>query len=195
MNGGRPPIGPEPFPVGAVRPAGFWLRAAALLIDGVVLLPLAVAPVYAFFTAANPLLAALLSTPALVYKPFMEWRYGATLGKMACGVRVIDHRGGRLGLGAAYLRFSPLLAQSGVAIVAIAGLSSPPQFRMVSGFLGLGLVVQWGPTDLLGVVLNGVISIDCATAAFTSGKRAIHDMLAGSRCVRRAAEPPYAPPT
>jgi len=178
-----------------LRPAGFWIRAAALLIDGVVLLPLALAPFYAFFTAANPGLAAFLCAPALLYKPLMEGWFGATLGKMVCGVRVLDRRrGGRIGLGAAYLRFSPLLLQSLFGIAVMAGAFTAPQFRMVSGFLGVGLIVQWGPTDTLGVLLNAVILLDCAAAAFTSRKRAFHDMLAGSVCVRSVAEPAAAGP-
>jgi uncharacterized RDD family membrane protein YckC len=165
-----------------------------MLIDGVVLLPLAVAPVYAFYTLANPGLAAILCTPAVVYKPLMEGCIGATVGKLACGVRVTDRQYGRIGVGAAYLRFAPLLLQSAVGIAAIAGAFSAPEFRMVSGFLGLGLIVTWGgPKDPAGVLLNAVILIDCAAAAFTSRKRALHDLLAGTVCVRRSADPTVAP--
>jgi uncharacterized RDD family membrane protein YckC len=159
----------------------------ATLIDGIVLSPLAVASFFAFFSAKSLPLLLLLSIPGLVYKPLMESRYGATLGKMACGLRVIDPHGRRLSIGAAYVRFLPWLAQAVVSLISTVWVFSTPQFQTVSGFLELGQLMQQSPVNLLSTVLNWVFLIDCVTAAFTAGKRAIHDMMAGSYCVWKVA--------
>jgi uncharacterized RDD family membrane protein YckC len=167
----------------AWRPAGFWVRVAAALIDGVVLSPLTVGSFCALFSVKSLPLVLLLSLPGLVYKPLLESRYGATLGKMACGLRVIDRRGGRLGLGAAYLRFAPFLAQAVVGLATTVWVFSTPQFQEVSGLLELGRLMQQSPFNLLSTVLNWFILIDCVTVAFTARKRALHDMMADSYCV------------
>lgn len=52
--------------------------------------------------AAIGLLALLLLVP--VYYVLLEARYGATLGKLICGVRVVDSAGGRPGLAQTVLR-------------------------------------------------------------------------------------------
>ncbi len=70
-----------------VRFAGFWIRALAVLIDAVILVPLwAVAPF-------NLLLWWLYSAVLLAY-----WD-GQTVGKRVCGIRVIHADGGPLGFG------------------------------------------------------------------------------------------------
>ena len=42
-----------------------------------------------------------------LYKPLMEWRYGATLGKMVVKIRVLDDRMQGISLNQALLRFLP----------------------------------------------------------------------------------------
>jgi hypothetical protein len=51
----------------------------------------------------------------------------------------------------------------------------------------LGQLIQESPLNVLSTVLGWFILIDCVTAAFTARKRAIHDMMAGSYCVREVA--------
>jgi uncharacterized RDD family membrane protein YckC len=178
----------EPFSVAeSQRPAGFWIRYVALLIDSIVLSPLAVASYFNYFSAKSLPLFLLLSIPALVYKPLMESRYGATLGKMALGLRVIDQHGRRLNIGAAYVRFSPWLALAVVGLITNVWVFSTPQLQTVSGFVEFGQLMQQSPVNLLSNILNCVFLIDCVTAAFTYRKRAIHDMIAGSYCVRNVA--------
>jgi uncharacterized RDD family membrane protein YckC len=87
--------------------AGFWIRAVAALIDGLILLPAAFA-VRAAFWAAFPdfsfwglrsrtdslslfvISAAVIAAIDLAYFILMTGRYQATLGKMALKLRVTD---------------------------------------------------------------------------------------------------------
>lgn len=156
-----PAWGAPPSPP-ATAPAGFWLRVAAMLIDGVILgfamgaLVLGLAVVGGFAAAsmsdaASPLLGAVVMV-AWVTAMAGQWAYfafmesssrQATLGKMALGLTVTDLGGRRLGLGRATGRYFAKI------------LSTLP--------LHLGYLL----------------------AAFTERKQALHDLVAGTLVVRR----------
>jgi uncharacterized RDD family membrane protein YckC len=93
----------------ALRPAGFWIRAGALLLD--------VACVMAAETAFGLLGWALLDERVAAaasrafrflaspcYFIFLHWARGQTLGKMVFRIRVVDLTGGPLSFGQAVLR-------------------------------------------------------------------------------------------
>jgi uncharacterized RDD family membrane protein YckC len=101
------------FNTGAMNYAGFWIRVGAKLLDGVVLLVVFGAPLIAFAIAGSgskefglvqvlQLLFQLLYMAGNVgYQIFFVGKYGATLGKMACGLRVVTAEGGKVSYGRA----------------------------------------------------------------------------------------------
>lgn len=82
----------------------FWPRVGAFLIDRVVML--AITPLvlyntthwrsYLFFTG--------LVLVQFIYKPFLEYEYGATLGKMALGIKVVNYQYQKPGFKEIFLR-------------------------------------------------------------------------------------------
>jgi len=121
-----PPGAGGPAPASAVAPggrpvlAGWWRRAGAQIIDGVII-SIGAAVVLAVFAAlgatadtdggvAAVVVAGLLavlafSIVALLYAPFLMARTnGQTLGRMATGIRVIRADGQRMSFGYAVLR-------------------------------------------------------------------------------------------
>jgi uncharacterized RDD family membrane protein YckC len=136
-------------------PAGFWIRAVALLIDVLVcsLVRLSLDVVAnrlwrpeidgpPFFQAMLGLFTLLFSA---LYTSVLHALDGQTLGKLAVGARVVGMDGRRLPFSAALLRWLAL------------GLSL--------GTLGLGFVM----------------------AGLRRDKRALHDLVAGSRVERTPA--------
>jgi uncharacterized RDD family membrane protein YckC len=98
-----------PIAAGVLHPAGFWIRAGALLIDLVLVMVAEVA--FGFFLGAvtdDRLAAAasrafrFLASPC--YFVFLHWARGQTLGKMAFRIRVVSLAGGPLSFGQAVLR-------------------------------------------------------------------------------------------
>jgi uncharacterized RDD family membrane protein YckC len=106
-------------PAGAVRYGGFWIRYVAVLVDSLIFSVLIVV-VFAIGLMLFPLdwanvgrstagfmqllelegfvwLSALVF--AAVYETLMIGRYAATLGKMACGLRVVTSDGGKVSYG------------------------------------------------------------------------------------------------
>ncbi len=110
--------GASPF---AWRYGGFWTRFGARFIDGFVLgVPLIIiaalflpnlvrgagqAPNVAAFTAFTLSLFAIFFVAAACYEIFMLKYRGATLGKMACGLKVIRSDGNSLGWGVCVGRY------------------------------------------------------------------------------------------
>lgn len=150
------------------RPAGFWIRCVAYLIDSLVLgIPLGIALVVFYLLFIEPAdseqgsaLAVVGEIAGLViFLTVIAWLYealltssarGATLGKMAFGLRIVAADGSQLSFGRATGRFFLK------AIVT-------PAVPLAIGYL---------------------------MAAFTKRKRALHDVLAETFVVRGAHDPP-----
>ena len=143
------PVTGAPRVFTAIRPAGFWIRVVAVLIDGVVLI---VAQGILFgagwmlwgsglsagmaVKGATQLFSSLIGA---AYTIAFHWMWGQTLGKMALQIRVVSMDGGPLSFGQAVGRY----------------------FATFLSALILGI----------GFVMAGV----------RSDKRALHDLLAGTR--------------
>ena len=145
----RPPA-PGPAAVSAVtRPAGFWVRFVAVLIDGVVLLLVQGVlfgagwilwgggmGVGMALRGATHLFSSLIGA---AYSIVFHWLWGQTLGKMALQIRVVSVDGAPLSFGQAVGRY----------------------FATILSALIFGI----------GFIMAGV----------RSDKRALHDLLAGTR--------------
>lgn len=86
--------------------AGFWLRLAAAIIDGIILLILSFILRFVILGFWFFWFPVFFVVPLLYYWLFTGLR-GQTLGKMAVGVKVVDDRGSVPGLGIAALREIP----------------------------------------------------------------------------------------
>ena len=165
------------------RPAGFWIRFGAYIIDWVIFFPIIILSIWNTYSLKSTAVLLLSSLPELIYKPFMESFFGATLGKMACGIRVIDDNGKKLSLFVAYVRFFPFLIQTGVALAGQLIVFSSPQFQSATSFIEIGQAQQSNFLALISTIVSVLVMIECIFAAFTFRKRALHDMLAESFCV------------
>ena len=99
---------------GAMVYGGFWIRFVAKLIDAIILgfagyllrLPFASA-----MRNSQTAMLGLLGAQSVAfllqisYSTFLVGKYGATLGKMACGLRVVTAAGGKVSYGLACGRF------------------------------------------------------------------------------------------
>lgn len=99
---------------GAMVYGGFWLRLLAKIIDGIVLwivgfivqLPLAALMQGGTDSLPYFLVSYVVSFAInLSYSTLLIGKYGATLGKMACGLRVVTATGGRVSYGLACGRY------------------------------------------------------------------------------------------
>ena len=182
LEGVRPMYADLPTTERIPQPAGFWIRVVASLVDGLILLPITIGFIFAVFTVNIPLVL-LFALPSLVYKPLMESRYGATWGKMICGLRVTGEQVGKLSLGAAYLRFVPFMASLVVWLVVYLLLYANGEFTTASNHLEISRALQEHPLRHLNQLTGMIILVDCGSVLLTEDKRALHDFLAKSFCV------------
>lgn len=164
-------------------PAGFWIRTGAYIIDTLIFIPIAGLSYWNTFSLKSTIVLVLITIPGLIYKPFMESFFGATLGKMACGIKVINDNGKKLSLFTAYVRYFPFLLSIGVSLAGQLVLFTSEQFQSATSMIEIGQAQQGNFLAPMGTVLGVLVVIECVFAAFTFRKRALHDMLAESFCV------------
>jgi uncharacterized RDD family membrane protein YckC len=80
------------------RFVGFWPRFGALLIDGVILI--VTGYLFTLFFSDTDSIAFILITSIIpfLYHPVMEYYSGATIGKMAIGIKIVNHELQKLSL-------------------------------------------------------------------------------------------------
>ena len=118
----------------------------------------------------------------------MEAFFGATLGKMSVGIKVIDKNGGKLGLFNAYARAFPFLLSGGISLASSLILFSSPEYQSATSMQEFGQIKQEPFLQAVGMLVNVLLLADCIVAAFTRRKRALHDMLADSYCVYKGPQ-------
>lgn len=170
----------------------FGWRIVASLVDGVVFVPLMVPFMMAKFEIATweYWLSGLgLSIVGSAYNILLHWRYGQTLGKMAVGLKVVDHPAeGPITFSQTVLRDLPNIAfqvLSSVAIFYLLITGIDPQaeaYKIAETYPTYGLFAY--------MMVNVFVCITNVQ------NRAVHDMLASTVVIRLgveeavAAEPP-----
>ena len=164
----------------------FWPRFWAGLVDSCVLWPLGFAAFLLQTQGIPPAVAALaIVLPELVrllYIVFMHGRYGQTVGKMACKVRVIDNRTGeKITFSQAWLRESiPVVLSLGILVYELTFILSgkPNPLTDADGaskqpllLLFISIPLLWFLAEIITMLAN-------------SKRRALHDLLAGTLVIR-----------
>lgn len=171
----------------------FGNRILAAIVDALVLWPCSTIPFILTHQLPLPIQFALwffISFAGLTYSVAMHAKYGQTVGKMVCKVRVIDFKTeGRIGLRQALLRDSvqllisvPLFAY--LSLFVFTGKVSIPELydpSCVQQSLGT-LLWFMGSVELLWFVAEVV------TMLTNKKRRAIHDFIAGTVVVRTNIE-------
>jgi uncharacterized RDD family membrane protein YckC len=128
---------------GDLNYAGFWIRAGAKILDGLIIgVPMMVVYFILIFpiitssrgSSTPPQLGALpfllqfgMIFVNMAYQIFFLGKYGATLGKMACKIKVVNADGGKIGYGRAAGRFFAELLSGIICYIGyiIAGFDNP----------------------------------------------------------------------
>jgi hypothetical protein len=142
---------------GYSRPAGFWVRVGASIIDSLIFIPIGILSYWNMISFKSTVVLVLISLPGLMYKPFMESFFGATLGKMSCRLKVIDDNGRKLSLFNAYIRFFPFLLSAGITLAGSLILFSSPQFESIESWTQLGQAQQGSLLTVFSYLRYGCI--------------------------------------
>ncbi|BDS12152.1 RDD family protein [Aureispira anguillae] len=163
--------------------ATFFQRVNAFVIDSLVFIPLNLLAEYNTFFLKNFLIVIFIALAWCVYKPVMEWKYGATLGKMVLKMRVVDDQMQGISLNQALLRFLPYFAVSLSALLSSYSLFHADGFQEVNNFTSLQ-DLQQEPSNGGGFLLSVFFFIFSATAIFFDEKKqAMHDRFSHTYCI------------
>jgi len=165
------------------RWAGFWIRTGASLIDVLVYLPLIGLNMYNLYTLKILPLQLAITLLMLAYKPFMEFKYGATVGKMAVKIKVTDENFNKISLSQAIIRYTPWIITQAVSIYTTILLFQTPAFLTANGMREVGLLQNELMSPYLSFITSGFFFVVILFVAFTEKKQGLHDMLAKTYCV------------
>lgn len=188
-----PAIVPPPPRPSPSKHATFWRRVGAILLDGLIFLPVAIGALYLSHASSDPvsqavpgLIAALL---LCLYTLLLHGRNGQTVGKLATGVRVLDRAEDKLTMAGAITRdLVPLSLAIALFVVIVnvglpsglSGLEFPAPIpgldfaSLIPGLALLSINLIWGLLEILTMTTN-------------RKRRAVQDLIAGSVVVRVGA--------
>ncbi|MCU4677718.1 RDD family protein [Catenovulum sp. 2E275] len=172
--------------------AGFWKRFGAALIDMLVFIPFMV---MFHFTQGLSIFSAMVTIVVSsllfsAYTVYFHYKFGATLGKMAVGIRITFPDGSKIGLKQALLRSSVDLGVAFFMVLAqaLAITNADPEIYLNAGFMEraeyiIPLFPAW--YGLVNTVSQLWFWSEFLVLLFNKRKRAIHDFIAGTVVIKQ----------
>jgi uncharacterized RDD family membrane protein YckC len=170
---------------------GFWRRLGAVLLDALILSPLALALMLmlrythlAYVYYALPGLAIML-----LFHVYLVRRFGGTPGKRILAMRIANLDGTPVTTRTAFIRYSPLFALAALSTIATALTS----LRLgADGLVGLSYMEQMVALNqhqpawakYVGWITQAWYIVGAITLAANPRKRAVHDFIAGTVVLR-----------
>jgi uncharacterized RDD family membrane protein YckC len=167
--------------------AGFWPRLGALFLDGLILTPLTFGVMYFNITSwkSVPVLV-IVTVLSLSYKPFMEYNYGATLGKMALRLKVVNLQFEKADLQEILLRNIFHIVPPLITLFITIGIYSSEEFQDITGFREFSTYSNQHTSLQIINVVSGIITlVDMIVMLSDSRKRSLHDKIGGTYVIER----------
>jgi uncharacterized RDD family membrane protein YckC len=173
-----------------IRPAGFWIRVGAYIIDTLAYSPIIALNIYNLFVLKNLPFQLLTTIMLILYKPWMEYKYGATLGKMAVKIKVVNKEYDNISLAQSIIRYIPWMISNVVSIYGTILLFNSPEFLTSSSWMEIAQLQKQVLPQNASYLSSSVLFISCFFIALNDKKRALHDMLAKTYCVYKQSVKP-----
>ncbi len=168
--------------------AKFGARFGASLIDGLLLILVNLPITYFNVTQWKvPALYIVVSLISVVYKPFMEYRYGATVGKMIVGIKVVGYQFQKVTLREELSRVSFYLVPNIIQEIMTMKVYFSDDLSKISSYRDYSNYVTESNPAM--VVLNLIVFVlliaDCICFLSDAQKRSLHDMYAGTFVIEK----------
>ena len=169
---------------------GFWERFGALFLDALILLPITILNYYNRLLWQSIPLLIVANLISIVYKPLLEFLYGATPGKKALSLTVVNRAYQKISLPEAILRniFGIVTALAGfvVSMYALNGNGNSIYNGRIDSSTDMNEIM--GTAMLTGLYGLGVFFLYLADAiclAANSKKQSLHDLIANTYVIRK----------
>ncbi|MCP4437570.1 MAG: RDD family protein [Aureispira sp.] len=164
--------------------ASFGNRTAASILDMLVLIPIYILIGYNYQVWKILSVDILLNISPFFYKIIMEWKFGATVGKMAIKLRVVDYNLQKISLLSSSKRFSTYFFAYLPNIIFSYYLFNQEVFYTLSSEELDSLILTYD-SYWINLTLSFVIWIGtCGVVLFSKKKQAAHDLIAKTYCVK-----------
>lgn len=163
--------------------ARFWSRAGAYLLDGVIVG--SVTFTINFINIANFksfLIYLIIAVLGMVYKPFLESKYGATYGKMALGLAVVDTQFNRIDYRQSFIRSLIFIVPALLYIPIYFLAFNNPQLTAINNAFTFGqqIALEYPLQGFIGtgMLILLILDIVLLVADDTKKQRSLHDRIA-----------------
>jgi uncharacterized RDD family membrane protein YckC len=172
----QPPVDPT---ITNVKYGGFWSRFGALFIDGLVLAPVSFGLNYLNISSwKSSLLLILITLVSIAYKPFMEYTYGATLGKMALKLKVTNLNFESANLSEILLRNIFHIVPQLLALLLTVGVYGNADFESVEGWGDYTLFMQqFSVLQYINYTAGLITVVEAIMLLADDQKRTLHDRI------------------
>ena len=167
-----------------VELATFFDRVKASIIDTIVFLPLILLTVYNWTTLKIYALDLLINTAIILYKPVLEWHYGATVGKMITRIKVVDISLEPITLEQSFRRFSIYFIGYGISLISSYYLFQDPAFSEALTLADIGAIQQDNHLNDFSQLSSMAVLVSVTFVAFDIKRQALHDKLASTLCIK-----------
>ena len=176
------------FPEAEIVYSRFWDRLGALLLDGCIIAAITLPVSYFNITSWKiPLLYIIVSLISILYKPVMECRFGATLGKMIVGLQVVGHDFQKITISEEIKRLSFYLFPGILQNIITAPLYFSTSFDSIHNYREFNGVVNAHNPSLLWI--SGIVFVlffaDTVSFFINNPNRALHDVYANTNVIER----------
>ncbi len=165
--------------------AGFWIRVLASIIDSFALTPIVLLSFYNIFVLKSIPLMVILSILSILYKPLLEWRYGATIGKMVVKIKVVNEKMGRITVEQAIGRYIPWLISQILSLITSFYLFNSPDFSTINSMLDIGTLAQTSPLDNVSTIYSFIFILLVGSLVIDKQKQGVHDKIARTFCIKK----------
>ena len=167
----------------SVRHAGFGIRVGASLLDSLVFLPLIGLDYYNVLQLKNLQLALVLTMISALYKPLMEYHFGATVGKMLVRIKVVDYRLQAISLQQALLRYLPWMFSVVVNVLATIAVFQAEGFQEIQDFWAYAEFPGAAAYDKWIQFTIWIVPVSAFGILFNPYRQAVHDQVARTFCI------------
>lgn len=163
--------------------ATFTQRMYAFIVDCLVFIPLNILGNFNTLMMKSFALSAIITIVWWVYKPVMEWKFGATLGKMLLKIRVVDEGLQPLSFNQASLRFIPYFAVSLSLLFSTFYLFNAIGFDEANTFEEFQKIQEQLPSNDTASIAIFFFIFSCSSIMLDEKKQAIHDRFSRTYCI------------
>lgn len=165
---------------------GFWPRFGALLIDAVVLWAIAIPLNWFLSDWTSPLGIIISSLIPFLYNPILEYKFGATIGKMALGIKIVNYDLQRLTISNVILR-NIIYFSIEIVTLALVLYNYYTVFDADEGLQSMADIFsfQFSPEIILRIIVLVIYIVEVIFLLTDEKHRALHDRIGKTYVVRK----------